>query len=317
MWTLLACASLAIAAPWEWRGEIGGEFNADPHGIATAAFRTGPFQVGLYTDTLDARWAPEWEGGRSWAALRFEGGAAGLMISPWTDGAPDPARAVAAFYAGGEAGLVGYLPRGAWLGTQFIARYWFFGPRPKTDRPLPDAQMVATGDLIGGVWSPEASVAIRAGFDLRDDAEPHLHVDARWEPRPGPIGPRAELRAGVASGQDEITRTRLGGLNPYVVPLAGAAWGEWWVEDYAAMRLGPSLHVGRFRGSALLDAAWFDHQTALGFALTSHLDLGRLTIDGAIGYAPWIPRGSFPAVAAYLVLGTPWKPIRARREKTG
>lgn len=55
--------------------------------------------------------------------------------------------------------------------------------------------------------------------------------------------PRFELRAGWARGQDRVLRTRLGGLNPYVVPLAGAAWAEWLVERYVAGRAGYALHT--------------------------------------------------------------------------
>src|SRR4051812_22609233 len=99
----LACAGLvglvapsaqaAAWGPWEARGMVGGEASATAFGILDLGLRKGPLSLQLYTDPLELRYAPELAHGRYWLAARLETFAAGLMISPWSDGAPDPSRA--------------------------------------------------------------------------------------------------------------------------------------------------------------------------------------------------------------------------------
>ena len=72
---------------------FGGEVSATSFGIADLGLRKGPLSLQLYTDTLELRYAPDLARGRYWVAARVEAFAAGLLISPWRDGAPDPARA--------------------------------------------------------------------------------------------------------------------------------------------------------------------------------------------------------------------------------
>ncbi len=345
---LLALALPAAAGP-AWRAMVGGEFNADPHGALDFGWRLGDWQLQLVTDTIDARWQPETDRGRSWVAARAEFGAAGLMISPWAAGAPLPEAALSGFYAGPEAGHVWYLPRGLYAGGDAHVRWWWFAPLAATERAIPEGQLRAEAAGILGWWSEDAHAWLRGGAHLAPDANPAtLAVPAYGKVLGGPIdgverdagapvqpfvsftgvlrpkqatvAPRVEVRAGAGAGMDAASRARLGGLNPYVVPLAGAAWAEFWVEDYAAVRAGPSLHVGRFEVDAVVDAAAWGEPTdwrpagadtpnarrGLGYGLLTRFQPNRLYIDLDGGISPSLPRRSGIAWTAWTCVGVDW-----------
>ncbi|MFN7147768.1 MAG: hypothetical protein ACK4YP_28620, partial [Myxococcota bacterium] len=95
---------------------MGGQIDADPHGDANVGVRAGDWTVALRTDAPEITWAPGGERGRSWVTARGHAFAAQMFLSPWTDGAPDPARAHFAASAGLEAGWVGYGPHGTYFG---------------------------------------------------------------------------------------------------------------------------------------------------------------------------------------------------------
>lgn len=323
---LLLLASLhALASELEWRAALGGQLDADSHGILDVGVRGGDLSAELQTDTLDLRWAPSGERGRAWVALRGEAGAAGLFISPWADGAPDPDSSLNSFYVGAEGGAVRYLPQGFYAGGQASLRYQAFTATADTKGQVPAGRPVATADLVLGWWSPVAHLWSRAGADGWLEPEdsgrlaPHVHVDAAVEPA-WRLAPVAEARAGAAADQDALTRTRLGGLNPYVVPLAGAAWAEWWVEDYAAFRLGlrgrlPLSSGGELSLMPFLDAATAPEITssqpagpwALGFGGWLRGEQGRSHLDLAVGHAPWIERASdVSRTSVYVLAGVDW-----------
>lgn len=275
---------------------LGAEVNAESHGAVDVAWRRGPWSVALFTETLDARYAPSWDRGRAWLALRAEGGAAGLMITPWEGGAPAPERALTASYVGPEAGVIAYGPGGLYGGVGSSARLWGFGAMEGTTIEVPPAQVRVVPEVVVGWWRPWLDVSARGGVTYApasdvDAVQPHLAGSASLPRSDGPIWPRLEARAGVASGQDDVSTTRLGGLNPYVVPLAGATWAEFWVEDYAALRAGPSARVGPVTSAVVVDAAWFDGATAAGFGLLTDLSLpSGFAASLHVGYAPWLPR---------------------------
>lgn len=71
---------------------------------------------------------------------------------------------------------------------------------------------------------------------------------------------QVEERARWGLGDDDLTRTRLGGMNPYVAPVAGLPWGALvsgrWVSTHAELRLDlpPEHEVGLFAdGAAVAD----------------------------------------------------------------
>lgn len=352
MLLLLLTTSLTAHALHEWRAMVGGEFNADPHGALDFGWRTEDWQFQLVTDTIDARWQPEHDRGRGWVALRAQAGAAGLMISPWAGGAPVPEAALASFYVGPEAGHVWYLPKGFYAGGDTNARYWWFQERwEDTERSVPTAQLRAEAAGIVGFWSEHAHVWVRGGAHFAPDAhpigldyplygkvvggpldlvardagapvQPFVSVTGVARPKDWTLAPRVEARAGTGHGMDAISRARLGGMNPYVVPLSGAAWAEFWVEDYVAVRAGPSLQSGRFTVEAVVDAAWWsdptdwraaDAETAnalsgVGYGLLTRFQPNRLYIDVDGGIAPDLPRVDGIAWTAWTVVGVDWGP---------
>ena len=181
-------------------------------------------------------------------------------------------------------------------------RAWWFLPTPTTTVDVPGWTNIATVRGLGGWWTEAASVDVYFGVDLRDDrASPHLASRWRWTPD-WRIRPMMCGQFGWAQGQDAITLTRLGGINPYVIPLAGAAWAEFRVEDYAAVQLGPSLNFEKWNVDLLTHVAHFSGRTKFGLGPRLQLQPGRLGIEVSAGYAPTLERQRGPAISGYLLL---------------
>lgn len=299
--------------PVEWRADLGGQFDSDPHGVADVGMRRGPWTLQLYTDTLEARVDASGDAGRSWLALRGELGAAGLMISPWSAGAPDPSRALSASYAGVEGGVIAFGPAGLYGGGTFTTRGYTFGAMEETAVAVPASRLLVGMDAVVGLYRDHGHVWVQGGM-WGPEPSPHVSVEATW--RPGWwVGPSLEARAGAARGADELTRVRLGGLNPYVIPLAGAAWAEWWVDDYAAARVGPAVHldyaewglgVAPFADLAVFGVAG-ERRGATGLGGRAEIDRRRLRGEFVVGVAPWIPRQpGVSRVSAWLRVGLEW-----------
>jgi hypothetical protein len=276
---------------------VGGQINADPHGELTLSLGGPRARLGWYTDTLLARAEAERPQGRGWAELGGQFAGAGLLAWPWRDGAPAPEAALFASTLGGEVGAQRYLPAGLYLGGTLSLRRWRFSAVEGSTAAPPEPRNIAQAELIGGLYRSEAvHLWGRAGLSQEGpQSAPHLVGEARYQPIDRRIGPHLRLSAGLAEGQTDRTTTRLGGLNPHVVPLAGAGWGEWWVEDYAALRVGAS--VGRpqaedwgLRVAPIVDLAAFDGQRAygLGALVRAHRGRGALVLD--LGHAPAIVR---------------------------
>jgi hypothetical protein len=302
----LMMVGLADAGDWRWAG--GGEINASSHGILDIGWREGPWSVQLLTDTIDVRRQQELSRGKRWGAARLEIGSAGLMSTPWTDGAPDPTAGMLASYGGVEGGWQRYLRGGLYAGVEGFARAYWFWALPQSAGVL-DPQPLLMGQGVLGLWRQAVQVRLAAGGHVDpagDGLAPHLTVQGRYLPA-GPLAPWLEVYAGIAEGQGPLSTTRLGGLNPYVVPLAGAGWAEWWVEDYAAVRLGGRLQGERGSIGPALDAAVFDTRSAVGLGLHGTLRLKALTLDAALGHAPWIPRQEgVGRWSALVLLGRGW-----------
>lgn len=304
---------MSPAEPVEIHAWAGGQADSDGHGDVTVGVRHGPWRADLYTDTLELAWEPAGDAGRAWVKARANAFSAGLMISPWTDGAPDPSRAAWAAYAGGELGALRYLPAGAYLGARVGVWAWDVRPQADTTAPVPEDAVIGAGEVVGGVWREGLDVVLTVGGDAEPDGlapRAQLHAEAHGE---GLVAPRFGVNAGVAEGQGALTRTRLGGLTPYVVPMAGAAWGEWWVEDYVAARAWLVAGPPSVRGGVLVDAAWFDGRSAAGFAATAEGRWRRAYGDLKVGWAPWIPRQEgVSRVSVFFRIGLDWAPVRGR-----
>lgn len=310
--TGLLLIGLVAAAPWEGRAAAGAEVGPAAFGMLDLGLRRGDVSVEWLTDTLDLRWQPSGERGRGWLGARAEGGAAGMYLARWSDGAPMPERSHLASYVGVDGGALRYGPRGLYGGAQASARVWLFHPLAATAIEVPGPTPVVSADAIGGWWRPALHAWVRAGADWTPDGlAPHVAWDARgrW---PGVFTPRAEVRGAVAAHQGDVLRTRVGGLNPYVVPVAGAAWAEWWAEDFVAVRAGPGLTAGRVDAAVVADAAWIDGLVVAGLAATCRYETGPWTVELAAGGSPWIdrPRG-VPAASVLLRVSRDWRPQHA------
>jgi hypothetical protein len=176
------------------------------------------------------------------------------------------------------------------------------------------------------------ALGIVLGFDWRSDAHPwgargegSWPVDTRNEPRSSSFSATQWLMAGTqlhprirtqlrqsavaGAGLDDLNRVRVGGLNPYVVPVAGLPWAAYLAEQLLAVRW--SWHVRFFRemeaglladlavvddhrrtGSSpstvvtglglFLDLRWGDFQVDLHGGLSPPLDASRVTTHVAL-----------------------------------
>lgn len=265
---------------WSLALSLGADISASPHGLLTVEARRQDLTLGLYTDTVQLRWDPELDRGRAWLAVRGEAAVAGMFPSQWVDGAP--VQGGFASYAGVEGGALRYLRGGLYVGGEAQARYWVL--EDLDDRP------VLLGDALFGYWSEELHAEVRAGTHYNGgEIAPHLQGQLKTRSA-AVIGPRLEIRAGVADNQDDVLKTRIGGLNPYVVPLGGAGWAEWWAEDYVGTRAGMGWRNEQAELALLADLVAFDGRTATGLALDGGFHRQRWFVDAAVGWSPWIER---------------------------
>lgn len=316
-----------VAHADEVRGHLGGQIETEGNGIFDLGWRRGPLSVELFTDTLDVRLAQRHDWGTWSVGVRAAAFAAGMWITPWSNGAPDPDRAQRASYVGVDGRLQRNLGRGWWAGTAGFVR-------PHRFQPLGDATLRIAPrswsqlQASGGLWRDGGRLVATAtaGLDLVDEdtLSTHLHLAGAWRPS-GTIAPLAEGRLGVAQGQDDLTATRLGGLTPYHVPFAGAAWAEFWVEDYAVarlggrwsgehLRLGAAIDVGAWTSPSVTTGDQREGASAVGGALLAEWRAEPWFLDLSVGYAPTLTRaeGIWP-VPIYLLFGSDWSGLGPKR----
>lgn len=299
-------ASTPDKVPWELRAAVGAEVGVGPHGVFDVAGRHGDLVLALETLALSVRWEPSGDHGRAWLGARLEPAAAGLLMNLWEDGRPDPSISYLAFMEGVDGGGVAYLPGGLYVGGQAFAQAWEFFGTPSTTVDVPGARPVLRLEALLGFYRPEVHVWVAAGTDWSWGFQPHVRGQLTTA-FPWIVRPRVEIRAGWAEATDLVTRVQLGGLNPYVVPLAGAGWGEFRVEDYAAFRVG--VEAGQEKWSAALvgDVDFFDGVWAQGFAALGRYDDRGRWIEASLGWAPWLERPvGVPALAGWVRLGIDW-----------
>lgn len=293
MWWVVA------AFGWSFRAELGGQFERASHGIANFQARSGPWELALYTDTLQVRYDGSGNRGRWWGAARVQLGAVGLVSTRWVDGLPSPEASQLGFYGGPEGGGVIYLPKGWYVGLQGSLRYYAFAPLAQTVSTAA-SRPVWANEAVLGWYSEPADLVVRGGVTLSPGTvSPGVHLLATLHPR-APVAPWVEVRAGVAENTDLVTSTRLGGLNPYVVPLAGAGWAEFWVEDYVAVRVGPRLRYREQWLAPVVDGAWFDGRAAWGAGAMAHGSWRGWGLDLGFGLAPELRPAGALASSTYV-----------------
>ncbi len=311
--------------------DLGGDISVDGHGDVNISLAQGPWSVALQTDTVDLRWAPTQPRGRAWVGLRFASFAAQMVISPWSEGAPNPAAALNGMYAGLDAGKIWYFSQGTYGGLTFTGRWYRFSGRENTEIAVPEARWVLTPLAVLGWWSPEAELRLSLGADFEArGVAPQLSFYGKWAPS-GRIMPELAVQAQVAEGQDWLTTPRIGGLNPYVVPLAGAAWAEFRAEDYASLCFGPVLSLGgehwSFRTGPLGDLVWWQgeqvqgvgelpgERVELGLGWKNRFAYRRFFSELDGGYAPTVERQDGVAWSLWARVGVDWESKKKAKKK--
>lgn len=235
------------------------------------------------------------------------------------------------------------LPSEAWVGElRAHYTYWALQPDPSLWEPhrlFPRARGLAFG--------------VDVEIDLRSEARPwgardpsvFAPTDERNPPSTAIWSVRGWLRAGVAlgprlrlqlaevvlwmRGEDDLVRARVGGMVPYVVPVAGLPWASILAGRLAAVEL--SLHGSLLRRGArdlelglLVDGAVVDdaRRTGAPFAPAglvgvgafADLRLGAWQLDLRAGYSPTVIGGSEAARHAFSALAfVGWSWSRSRK----
>lgn len=313
---LLALVGPAIAG--EHRYAIGGQIEEVSHGIVDLGWRNEHWSVQLLTDTVDVRWRTERERGRHELGLRVATIAAGMWINPWSEGAPQPDEQRFASYAGIDGAWQRWGPHGLYWGVQGFVRPFVVWKQP-SGTGSPEVDLWGQALWVGGLHTEQVHARISLGADVTSTSV-HPHVEL-WAETDGPwqVSPVTGVWLGGVGDTGEITAIRLGGLTPYHVPFAGAAWAEFWVEQFAVGRLGGRVTFGPVRLRALVDAGtWREARlpyravTAVGLALDAQWrSEGGWFAQLTVAHSPTLPRGEgvWP-VPVWFAIGRDWAPIR-------
>ena len=165
----------------------------------------------------------------------------------------------------------------------------------------------------GGAFGLQVSAWSRSNDAAWGATDPSFDpIDTRNDPDPVAIRGQAWLvggawlgdsvrwqfdhRAAYGNGEDDLTRDRIGGLNRYVVPVAGAPWGSWVSERYLSGQWSwhfpvvASHELGLLLTSAYVDDAGRtgDSESGLLFGAGAFADLrwGAWQLDLRAGWTP-------------------------------
>lgn len=326
------------------RGVVaGGDFHAQ--------FNTDTLHVGVESIPLGT---PRLQFG---AALRGEALIAGLLRNYQQRGAAVPARGFFASYVMAFATLKWLPADHHAVELLVGARAWFFGRSEGDTSPglaLPPDLLVFEPRLRytfwritspGDEWSAQVlfpritgvAAGVELGLDVRNDRRPWGALnsvdDGRNQPGAPVLMARQWLRAGFTlgaqvrvqieqsaswgAGEDDLTRVRIGGMSPYVVPVPGLAWPALLCERYVAAQ--GAVHVRPSRahthevgvavaGGVFNDVrrsgALSDFDGAGGAAVFGDLRFGRWQVYLRAGYAfpvAWL--GDAVRVSAFVGVG--------------
>lgn len=282
---------LVLLCPWtaqagQWRWALGAQIDPASHGIIDLGYRDGGYSVELLTDTLDLRYRGRLEKGQWDIGLRAAVFGAELLFSPWQDNKPAPEDALRASYLGID------LSRAWWLGDGYYAalaaeyRLYQFGQWDESTRDIPKERGRLRTAVKVGRWHSELRAQFMAGY-VRDGG-----FDGWWfegklsKPRGVGLGIWNQTHFGWSHGLTRLSKFRLGGLNPYVIPFAGLGWAQFWVERYAVQRvgLGYKAHDGAFDLTAGLDlGVWDQERMRVSPVMAASVDFGDNTLAASGG----------------------------------
>jgi hypothetical protein len=207
------------------------------------------------------------------------------------------------------------LPPDAWVFEPRIRyTYWAVtspGEEWQAQVAYPRIRGFATGVELGldvrsdtQAWGALAGVA-----DLRNRPGDVILMARQWLRAGSQASPRVRLQleesASWGRGEDDLTRPRVGGMNPYVVPIPGLAWPSLLSERHlaaqASLHLRPSLRLPHEFGVAVACGVFNDvrrvgaldtYGGAGGLAAFTDLRFGRWQAYARAGWAfpvSWLP----------------------------
>lgn len=276
---------------------------------------------------------------------------AGLLTDYYVGGKNVPERTFSASYAELQADA----KRGVgdhWFHTSAALQRWFFQHVDATaaDLVLPPEAYVFKQRLGWTYWKLDddpswyeahrsgrrrvrgLAVGVEAGVDHRSQVQawgapsdsrndPDYSIltlrqwaaaGVEWTP-----GWRLQVRewAGIGRGEDDLTRARVGGMNPYVVVIPGLPWASFLASRYAvgevsqAMRVGSDSEIGITANAGLVEdgdrVGDFDQfSTLVGSSLFFDWRSGDWQVNAAIGAAPNIENLTVDLIlSAYFDVG--------------
>ena len=184
------------------------------------------------------------------------------------------------------------------------ANTWVFEPRIgynfwKIDSPSREWESHRVFQRVTGI-----AVGIDLGLDVRSDARTWGLADGRNEPGKVMYSVAQWLRGGWTLGrfvrlqldqwgnygwrQDDITRRRIGGASPYVIPAPGLPWPALISERLFAGQLGVHLKAkesSQHEFGLLVAGGAFNDVTRVG-ALNTYGGAGGLTLFGDLRFGP-------------------------------
>ncbi len=221
------------------------------------------------------------------------------------------------------------LPAETWVFEQRLAvTVWSFAPDPSTRDPhRPSWRLRGFGlgvaanlhhRLDAPTWGPFLGVPRVADFE-RNAPDRTLVFIRQWAAMGAVLAPgwRLQLteRAGWGWGEDDLTRARIGGLNPYVVPVAGLPWAAILAGRYIAgqvtlhfeafddVEIGPQIDVVAVRDIRRRGEDEFG--VALGIGGFVDVRWGPWQVELRAGYSPDIRdwQQDTPHVSFYALAG--------------
>ncbi len=205
---------------------------------------------------------------------------AGLLTDHYVEGEAQPERGFFASYIEARGRIKRLADGGGWAELSLTGRRWLFDRTDETDPALvlpPEAWVLMPRVHLGwwrladdAGWRERQrlfprlrgfALGIDLGLDLRSAARDWGSTGARdrnaaatviplvrqWARLGVPLGERlrieVEQRAGYGVDEDDLTRARIGGMNPYVVAVPGAPWAAWLSERFVGGRVALPLRL--------------------------------------------------------------------------
>ena len=228
----------AFADSGQWRWAVGAQLDPASHGIVDLGYRTKSLSIQWLTDTLDLRYKKRVERGPWEVGLRGALFGAELLFSPWEAGRPAPEKALRASYLGVDLSRAWWFRDGFYASTSMELRYYDFGQWQDATRIIPEDRGRLRAAFKLGVWRSELRAHVLGGVNLDGDYRGWWTEGRLSFPQGKGFGVINQTHLGWSEGLSRLSKFRLGGLNPYVLPFSGLGWAQFWVERYALQRVG-------------------------------------------------------------------------------